>query len=100
MEVLLGSYCAARLPCSERVSCYMRHYKGRQSSHQFYSFFFFPETKHRSLEDVNAVFGEEVAVHYYGADADELAQYEQAVANEKEGTKGQVESVDMGKAIA
>jgi len=35
-------------------------------------YFFFPETKQRSLEDINLAFGEQVAVRYYGAsEADE-----------------------------
>ncbi|GME37215.1 hypothetical protein GTA08_BOTSDO03736 [Neofusicoccum parvum] len=42
-------------------------------------FFLFPETKQRSLEDVNAAFGERVAVHYYGASAEEEKQYAQAM---------------------
>ena len=43
-------------------------------------FFFFPETKQRSLEDINAAFGEEVAVHYYGATTEELEEYLKAIA--------------------
>lgn len=41
-------------------------------------FFFFPETKMRSLEDINAAFGERVAVHYYGATAEDEKVYEEA----------------------
>ncbi|KAK5144727.1 hypothetical protein LTR16_012820, partial [Cryomyces antarcticus] len=36
-------------------------------------FFLFPETKQRSLEDINAAFGEKVAVHYYHATEEEEA---------------------------
>ena len=43
-------------------------------------FFFFPETKQRSLEDINAAFGETVAVHYYGATNEELEEYLKAIA--------------------
>lgn len=43
-------------------------------------FFFFPETKQRSLEDINAAFGERVAVRYYGATAEEEEAYSRATA--------------------
>ena len=43
-------------------------------------FFFFPETKQRSLEDINAAFGEDVAVHYYGATSEEQQEYLKAIA--------------------
>jgi MFS family permease len=43
-------------------------------------YFFFPETKQRSLEDINAAFGETVAVHYYGANSEEQVEYEKAIA--------------------
>jgi MFS family permease len=43
-------------------------------------FFFFPETKQRSLEDINAAFGENVAVHYYGATTEEQEEYLRAIA--------------------
>jgi hypothetical protein len=43
-------------------------------------FFFFPETKQRSLEDINVAFGETVAVRYYGATNEEQAEYEKAIA--------------------
>ena len=45
-------------------------------------FFFFPETKQRSLEDINAAFGEEVAVHYYGATTEEQEEYLKVIAAE------------------
>lgn len=48
-------------------------------------FFLFPETKQRSLEDINAAFGEEVAVHYYGASVEEEKMYERAIAEEERG---------------
>jgi len=43
-------------------------------------FFFFPETKQRSLEDINQAFGETVAVHYYGATETEQQEYLKAIA--------------------
>lgn len=43
-------------------------------------FFFFPETKQRSLEDINAAFGDTVAVHYYGATTEEQEEYLKAIA--------------------
>jgi len=42
-------------------------------------FFFFPETKQRSLEDISASFGETVAVHFYGASNAEEHEYEKAI---------------------
>lgn len=42
-------------------------------------FFFAPETKQRSLEDINAAFGDQVAVHYYHATADDEKQYDEAL---------------------
>ncbi|KAF1813591.1 general substrate transporter [Eremomyces bilateralis CBS 781.70] len=44
-------------------------------------YFFFPETKQRSLEDINQAFGEQVAVHYYGATAEEEEEYAKAMAD-------------------
>lgn len=43
-------------------------------------YFFFPETKQRSLEDINAAYGDTVAVHYYGATSEEQAEYLKAIA--------------------
>lgn len=43
-------------------------------------YFFFPETKQRSLEDINAAFGENVAVHYFGATNEEQEEYLNAIA--------------------
>lgn len=48
-------------------------------------YFVFPETKQRSLEDINAAFGDEVAVHYYHANKDEEALYAEALAAEEAG---------------
>ncbi|KAJ6452943.1 arabinose-proton symporter [Mycena sanguinolenta] len=47
--------------------------------HILFVYFFCPETKGRSLEDINAQFGEKVAIHYYGATEEEKKELEQAV---------------------
>lgn len=41
-------------------------------------YFFFPETKQRSLEDIAEIFGDKVAVHYYQSSAEEQAMYAEA----------------------
>ena len=47
-------------------------------------YFLCPETKGNSLEDINAKFGEEVAIHFYGATEAEKMEMEAAVmADEK-----------------
>jgi MFS family permease len=38
-------------------------------------FFFYPETKQRSLEDINEAFGDKVAVHYYHATIEDEKKY-------------------------
>ncbi|KAK0844418.1 hypothetical protein LTR03_008112 [Friedmanniomyces endolithicus] len=48
-------------------------------------YFFFPETQNRSLEDISAEFGDKVAVHYYGATAEEQDEYAQAIGIEEQG---------------
>lgn len=48
-------------------------------------YFFFPETKGRSLEDLNAQFGDSVAVHYYGATEEEEKEYARALEVEVAG---------------
>lgn len=47
-------------------------------------YFFCPETKNRSLEDINALFGDQVAIRYYGASAEEQAELEKAAMEDKE----------------
>ena len=42
-----------------------------------------PETKGRSLEDINAQFGETVAIHYYGASEEEKKELEKAAAQDE-----------------
>jgi MFS family permease len=51
-------------------------------------YFLFPETMQRSLEDINQQFGEKVALHYYGATAEEEQEYQKAIA-------GEVERIDV-----
>lgn len=46
-------------------------------------FLLFPETKQRSLEDINVAFGEPVAVHYYGATEEEEKQYAAAIEEDE-----------------
>lgn len=46
-------------------------------------YFFFPETMNRSLEDINTQFGEDVAVHYYGATEEEEKEYANAIETEE-----------------
>jgi hypothetical protein len=45
-------------------------------------FFLFPETKQRSLEDINAQFGDQVAVRYYGATEEDEKAYARAIEEE------------------
>lgn len=45
--------------------------------HILFVYFMCPETKGRSLEDINAQFGEKVAIHYYGATEQEKAELEE-----------------------
>lgn len=47
-------------------------------------YFMCPETKGRSLEDINAQFGEQVAIHFYGATEEEKAQLEKAAMRDEE----------------
>jgi len=64
-------------------------------AHFWNVYFFFPETKQRSLEDINVAFGEKVAVHYYRATAEEEAQYAEAMAAEEEREAGRLNGVGM-----
>jgi MFS family permease len=48
-------------------------------------YFFFPETRQRSLEDINAQFGETVAVHYFNATEEEEKEYARAIEIEEMG---------------
>jgi Sugar (and other) transporter len=63
--------------------------------HIVFVYFMCPETKGRSLEDINAQFGEQVAIHYYGATEAEKQELEAAAArDEDEELKGKRVGVD------
>ncbi|KAF2436370.1 arabinose-proton symporter [Tothia fuscella] len=59
-------------------------------------YFLFPETKQRSLEDINLAFGEKVAVHYYGATEAEEQEYSRAMEAENKQYGGPI-TTDSGK---
>lgn len=48
----------------------------------FLVYFFFPETRQKSLEDINEAFGEVTVVHYAGATAAEEQEYHKAIEAE------------------
>lgn len=52
--------------------------------HIIFVYFMCPETKGRSLEDINVQFGEKVAIHYYGATVEESAELEKAAIKDEE----------------
>lgn len=60
-------------------------------------FFVFPETKQRSLEDINAAFGEKVAVHYWHATEEEEVMYAKAMAEEEAEVRGRSANGNGGK---
>lgn len=45
----------------------------------FLIYFLFPETRQKSLEDINEAFGDVTVVHYQGATVDEEREYSKAV---------------------
>ena len=51
--------------------------------HILFVYFMCPETKGRSLEDINAQFGDKVAIHYFGATEQEKQEYEQAIVTDE-----------------
>ncbi|KAK4983485.1 hypothetical protein LTR50_007190 [Elasticomyces elasticus] len=51
-------------------------------------FFFLPETKGKSLEDINEAFGDKVAVHYQGASKEEDEQYWKSTEHDLGYTRG------------
>lgn len=57
-------------------------------------YFLYPETKQRSLEDINAAFGEKVAVHFYGATEEDEEMYAKAI--EERGRTGSAGGVLAG----
>ncbi|OAL23855.1 hypothetical protein AYO20_10875 [Fonsecaea nubica] len=52
--------------------------------HLVFVYFMCPETKGRSLEDINAQFGEQVAIHYFGATEAEKEEMEKAAQQDEE----------------
>ncbi|KAK5278393.1 hypothetical protein LTR16_008666, partial [Cryomyces antarcticus] len=54
--------------------------------------FFLPETKGKSLEDINEAFGDKVAVHYQGASEEEDEQYWKST---KMNDQGYVKATDL-----
>lgn len=61
--------------------------------HIIFVYFMCPETKGRSLEDINAQFGEQVAIHLYGATEAEKAELETAAQQDEENELRQRHSV-------
>ena len=55
--------------------------------HVVFVYFMCPETKGRSLEDINAQFGERVAIRYWGASEDEKRELEAAAVEDEEGER-------------
>ncbi|KAF2099240.1 MFS sugar transporter [Rhizodiscina lignyota] len=51
--------------------------------HIVFVYFMCPETKGRSLEDINTQFGEQVAIHYYGANEQEKHEFEMAIEEDE-----------------
>jgi hypothetical protein len=69
--------------------------------HILFVFFMCPETKGRSLEDINEQFGDRVAIHYFGATAQEKEEIEQAiVVDEKIDQTHEIDRSDITKAVA
>jgi hypothetical protein len=52
--------------------------------HIVFVYFMCPETKGRSLEDINAQFGEAVAVKFYGATEEEAKELEKKALQDEE----------------
>lgn len=57
-------------------------------------FCFFPETKQRSLENINVAFGEAVAIRYYGAGEEDERIYKKAQEEEEMSCHSMVSTVD------
>lgn len=69
--------------------------------HIIFVYFMCPETKGRSLEDINAQFGEQVAIHYFGATEEEKQEFEDAVVqDEKVDQGGEIGRQDLTKVVA
>ena len=69
--------------------------------HIVFVYFMCPETKGRSLEDINAQFGENVAIHYYGATEKEKQEFEVAIEeDEKVHQTHDHDRADIAKVVA
>ena len=69
--------------------------------HIVFVYFMCPETKGRSLEDINAQFGEQVAIHYYGATEKEKNEFEVAIEqDEKVDQTHETDRADLTKTVA
>jgi hypothetical protein len=69
--------------------------------HIVFVYFMCPETKGRSLEDINSQFGEQVAIRYYGATEKEKQEFELAIAeDEKHDATHDHDRVDVSNLIA
>jgi hypothetical protein len=51
--------------------------------HIVFVYFMCPETKGRSLEDINSQFGEQVAIRYHGATEKEKQEFELAIEEDE-----------------
>lgn len=68
--------------------------------HIVFVYFMCPETKGRSLEDINAQFGESVAIHYYGATEKEKLEFEKAIEeDEKVDATHEIDRGDIVKVV-
>lgn len=56
--------------------------------HILFVYFMCPETKGRSLEDINTQFGEAVAIRFYGATEEEKRELEEAAERDEQQEKG------------
>lgn len=68
--------------------------------HILFVYFMCPETKGRSLEDINAQFGEQVAIHYYGATDNEKQEFERAIEQDEKVDQTHEHRGDITKIVA
>lgn len=69
------------------------------SVYWFLIFFLFPETRQKSLEDINEAFGEVTVVHYSGATAAEEEEYHKAIEVEHNEDLRRASSVQQEKRV-
>ena len=68
--------------------------------HLVFVYFMCPETKGRSLEDINEQFGEKTAIHYFGATEQEKEEMEQAIVlDEKIDQTHEIDRADITKVV-